>query len=34
MKIFGLSLTTIVILFVIYLIGARYPYLAKKVGVA
>lgn len=34
MSIFGLSFTTILILLAVYLIGARYPMLAQKIGVA
>lgn len=31
---FSLSLGMIVILFIVYLVGARYPVLARKIGVA
>lgn len=34
MKILGVSLSTIVIIAVIYLIGAKFPGLARRIGVA
>lgn len=34
MQLFGISVTTILIVLVAYAIGARYPVLAQRVGIA
>ena len=34
MNVFGVSVTTILIVLAAYLIGARYPVIAQKVGLA